>query len=66
MLEFSSSEIMELKIKVSDKAFDFPELKNGAQSFRWLSVEKIQEKDLNFPIDRKVIGLLKKEFLRKT
>ena len=55
----------ELKIKVTDKAFDFPELKNGAQSFRWVSLEKIQEKDLNFPIDQKVIGLLKKHFNMK-
>lgn len=52
------------KIRVSDKAFDFPELINGAQSFRWVSLAKIKEEDLSFPIDRKVLGLLKKEFSR--
>ncbi len=58
LAEFSE----ELKIKVSNKVFDFPELKNGAQSFRWVSLEKIEEKDLSFPIDKKVIGMLKMEF----
>ncbi len=50
------------KIEVSDKAFDFPELKNGAQSFRWVSLVSMGEEDLKFPIDRKVIGLLKNKF----
>lgn len=54
----------ELKVRVSDKAFDFPELTNGAQSFRWVSLTRIKEEDLNFPIDRKVLGLLKREFIK--
>jgi 8-oxo-dGTP pyrophosphatase MutT (NUDIX family) len=51
-----------LEIKVSDKPFDFPEMTNGQQSFRWVSLDEIEEEDLTFPIDRKVIGMLKKEF----
>ncbi len=50
----------EFKTRVSGKPFDFPELKNEQQSFRWVSLDEIKEKDLSFPIDRKVIALLKK------
>jgi len=52
-----------LGIRVSDRPFDFPEMKNGAQSFRWVSLAEIEEEDLTLPIDRKVIGMLKREFL---
>jgi 8-oxo-dGTP pyrophosphatase MutT (NUDIX family) len=52
-----------LRIKLGKKPFDFPELKNGAQSFRWIPLGELEEKDLSFPIDQKVLGLLKKEFL---
>ena len=53
----------ELKIRISDTAFDFPEMTNGQQSFRWVSLKEIEEEDLTFPIDRKVIGLLKEKIL---
>ncbi len=53
-----------LRIRVSDRPFDFPELINGQQSFRWVSLKDIQENDLTFPVDRKVIGLLKRGQLR--
>lgn len=53
----------QLRIRVSDRPFDFPELKNGQQSFRWVSLKDIQEEDLTFPVDRKVTGLLKRELL---
>jgi 8-oxo-dGTP diphosphatase len=53
-----------LKVRVSDRPFDFPELKNGVQSFRWVLLAEIKEEDLTFPIDRKVTGMLKKEFLQ--
>ena len=52
-----------LQIRVSDKPFDFPEMSNGQQSFRRVSLKDIEEEDLTFPIDRKVIGMLKNEFL---
>jgi len=47
-------------LKVSDKPFDFKD-KEGAQSFRWVSLERINEKDLTFPIDKHVLQLLKAE-----
>ena len=42
------------KVSVSDKAFDFCETKEGAQSFRWLAIEELNGHDLTFPIDQKV------------
>lgn len=48
-----------IRFKVASKAFDIPEMKNGEQSFRWVALSGLFEKDLTFPIDRKVIRLLK-------
>ena len=47
-----------ISFPVSDKPFDFPEMINGSQSFRWASLEELAEENLTFPIDRKVLGLL--------
>lgn len=52
-----------LKFKVSTKPFDFPELKNGNMSFRWVPIAQLSEKDMTFPVDQKVVGLIKKQFL---
>jgi 8-oxo-dGTP pyrophosphatase MutT (NUDIX family) len=49
------------KFKISERPFDFPSLVNGSQSFRWADISTLQEKELSFPIDRFVLGLLKKE-----
>jgi ADP-ribose pyrophosphatase YjhB (NUDIX family) len=48
-----------VQFKVSENAFDFPEMKNGRQSFRWLAAEKINPEDFTFPIDKHVAFLLK-------
>lgn len=50
----------ETAIKVSDKAFDFPEKIDGAQSFRWIPLHQLREADFTFPIDKKVAGMLAK------
>lgn len=47
-----------LGIKISDKKFDFPELKEEAQSFRFISIAEISPDDFTFPIDKKVAVLL--------
>ena len=49
------------RFNISTKPFDFPKLVNGSQSFRWVSVAALSEDELSFPIDRYVLGLLKKE-----
>jgi ADP-ribose pyrophosphatase YjhB (NUDIX family) len=48
--------------KISGKPFDFPELINGSQSFRWADIATLREDELSFPIDRYVLGLLVNQF----
>jgi 8-oxo-dGTP diphosphatase len=50
------------KLKVSGKAFDFDEVKEGMQSIRWLQLKESREEELTFPIDKKVLQLLKDHF----
>jgi ADP-ribose pyrophosphatase YjhB (NUDIX family) len=47
------------KIKVVEKEFDFQEEKEGAQIFRWISLEKLSPEQFTFAIDKKIVGLLK-------
>ncbi len=47
------------EFKISEKPFDFKGKVNGSQSFRWADINKLEEKDLSFPVDRYVAGMLK-------
>ena len=49
----------EIRIRIATKPFDIPALKNGLQSFRWAGLAGLREEDLTFPVDRKVIRMLK-------
>jgi 8-oxo-dGTP pyrophosphatase MutT (NUDIX family) len=51
-----------IRFKISDKPFNFDEEKNGAQSFRWVNLDNLREKDMTFPIDKKVVNLLKEKY----
>ncbi len=51
-----------IKFKISQIPFDFPELTNGNMSFRWRKISEISEDELTFPIDKKVIALLKARY----
>ncbi len=51
-----------LKFKISEKSFDFKEMRNGNQSFRWAKLKELETDDLSFPIDKFVLCELKKEF----
>ena len=46
-------------IKVKEKPFDFDELKEGAQIFRWLMLNSLRKENFTFPIDQKVADQLK-------
>ena len=48
-----------IRFKISKKPFDFPDLVNGAQSFRWIAPGELEESELSFPVDRIVLGKLK-------
>jgi 8-oxo-dGTP diphosphatase len=54
--------IEQIKFKISARPFDFNEMKNGSQSFRWGDIKQMVAEDLTFPIDRIVLNLLKKDF----
>lgn len=51
-----------LNVPIKQKAFDFDEAKEGAISFRKISVNAISEEHFTFPIDKKVATLLKESF----
>ena len=51
------------RFKISTRPFDFPEMKNGNQSFRWEDIRKLTEEDLTLPIDRIVLGKLKQDLI---
>ena len=48
-----------IKFKIYKTSFDFPENKNGQQSFRWVNMETFHQDELSFPIDQFVFDMLK-------
>lgn len=55
-----------VRVRISTIPFDFPEMINGSQSFRWVAAEKINPEEFTFPIDKHVAHLLKEHLIRKT
>lgn len=45
-------------INATESEFDFAEIKNGAQSFRWIPLQQLGVSTFTFPIDKKVAELL--------
>jgi ADP-ribose pyrophosphatase YjhB (NUDIX family) len=54
-----------IKLSISEFPFDFPEMRNGSQSFRLISAEKLIPDEFTFPIDKHV-ALLLKQYLTGT
>ena len=48
-------------LKTSAKRFDFEPI-HGSQSLRWLTIKEIEENELTYPIDKKVILMLKNSY----
>ena len=46
--------------KISQKAFDFEEMKTGKMSFRWKKINELKIDDVTFPIDKEVVKMLQK------
>lgn len=46
--------------KISNVPFDFNDISEGAQSFRWKKISKLSEDDLSFPSDKKLVPILMK------
>jgi 8-oxo-dGTP diphosphatase len=49
----------ELNFKTTNKKFDFPEVKNNVQTFRWVLLKNLTGSEMTFPIDKKVAAMLK-------
>jgi len=47
------------RFKISDKPFDFPDLINESQSFRWAAIAELSDNDLSLPVDQYVFRMLK-------
>jgi 8-oxo-dGTP diphosphatase len=47
------------RFRISEKPFDFPEMINESQSFRWARIIDLPENELSFPVDRFVLSMLK-------
>jgi 8-oxo-dGTP diphosphatase len=46
----------------TEKKYDFPEIVDGAQCFRWVTIKDLVEHDFTFPIDKMIISKLKTDF----
>ena len=51
---------------VKEKPFDYGRELDGAQSFRFLPLEMLNEKDLSFPVDKRVALMLKQDYFAGT
>ena len=47
--------------KTTEKPFDFPEIVDGAQCFRWIPLEKLTEDEVTWPIDKVVVKMIRNE-----
>lgn len=48
-----------LNFPLANRRFDFPEQRENAQIFRFVSVPELEIRELTFPIDRRVAEMLK-------
>jgi len=55
-----------IQFKTSPLKFDFPGAFEDFQSFRLVKIEDLTEDDFLFPIEKKVIGLLKNKFAKNS
>ncbi len=54
--------VQPIEFKISKVAFDFPGAFEDFQSFRFAKIEELTQDDFLFPIEKKVINLLKAKF----
>ncbi|PLX22351.1 MAG: NUDIX hydrolase [Marinilabiliales bacterium] len=54
--------ISPIQFKISNNPFNFEVERNGSQSFRWKNLSQLQPNDMTFPVDKKVVQLLKERY----
>lgn len=52
-----------INFTTKENPFVFDEAIEGAQIFRWVKINELNENDITFPIDKKVLGMLKQQKL---
>ncbi len=52
--------LQDFDFTISEKIFDFKDIKEGAQSMRWVDIDSISENDFTFIIDKHVADMLEK------
>jgi len=52
--------------RVTDRKFDFVEIRDRAESFRWQTLSDLQVDDLSLPLDRQIVPRLIAEFSTRT
>jgi len=51
------------RFRTTEKKYDFPEVADGAQCFRWVRIEELTEEEVTFPIDKFLLKKIKKELI---
>ncbi len=50
------------RFKTTNKKFDFPDVVDGVQCFKWIPVSELTEEEFTFPIDKFIIHKIRKDF----
>jgi 8-oxo-dGTP diphosphatase len=53
-----------IQFKISEIPFDFENMENGNQSFRWVKIDTLNTDEFTFPIDKIVLDKLKKIYTK--
>ncbi|MBL7112145.1 MAG: NUDIX domain-containing protein [Bacteroidales bacterium] len=53
----------QIRFRISEAPFDFPEMVNGSQRFRWVDLRNSNSAGLTFPIDKIVFEKLQNEIV---
>lgn len=51
-----------IRFKISERPFDFDQDIEGNQSFRWRKINAIMEEEITFPVDKRIVSMLKQAF----
>lgn len=52
-----------LNAATTEAAMDFGDGPGDVQTFRWAALRELEESDMTFPVDKVVLGMLKRRFL---
>ncbi len=51
--------------RISSTPFDFDNMTEGSQAFRWKNLENLKDEDVSFPIDKFVVMMLLSEYNKR-